>query len=307
MLNSMSNNGPEYRRSEVASEGVTLAVYEAGRTGDPDAPVVVLVHGYPDTHRVWDGVAAALAADHHVVAYDVRGAGDSGVPRPAEGEDDAAPYRFELLVADLRAVLDAVAGDRPVHLIGHDWGSIQCWEALTGGTLDGRIRTYTTISGPCLDHVGHWMRERRRRPGAYRALARQLGKSWYIGFFRLKGVSDWAWTAGLVPRVVRLMRAREGVPAEPAVSVADGLNGMRLYRANMDRTRFPQDRYAKVPVQVLVPTRDAYVSPALLEDVPRWVTSLRRRDIAAGHWVPLTEPGKVAGHIAEFVAANEPR
>ncbi|MQA96356.1 MAG: alpha/beta fold hydrolase [Streptosporangiales bacterium] len=303
----MSNNGaplwrPRYRRREVASEGVTLAVYEAGRVGDPDAPVVVLVHGYPDTHRVWDGVAAELEAGHHVVAYDVRGAGASGVPRAAPGAGDASPYRFELLVADLRAVLDAVAGDRPVHLVGHDWGSIQGWEAVTCGDLDGRLRSYTTISGPCLDHIGHWMRERRRRPGAYPALARQALKSWYIGFFRLKAVSDLAWRAGVVPRVVTVMRGREGVPAEPPVRTADGLHGMRLYRANMSRTRYPRDRYATIPVQALVPVRDAYVSPALLDDLPRWAPGLRRHDLDAGHWVPLTAPGLVAGRIAEFVA-----
>ena len=51
-----------------------LAVYEEGL---PDGPVLVCIHGYPDDHRVWDGVVDALSSRYRVVRYDVRGAGES--------------------------------------------------------------------------------------------------------------------------------------------------------------------------------------------------------------------------------------
>ena len=72
-----------------SADGVTLAVYEAG---NPDAPTVVAIHGYPDNHAVWDGVVQLLADTFHVVTYDVRGTGASDKP----GSRDA--YRYEQTV-----------------------------------------------------------------------------------------------------------------------------------------------------------------------------------------------------------------
>jgi pimeloyl-ACP methyl ester carboxylesterase len=116
--------------AEVTANGVTLLVSEHGSSGDP---TVILVHGYPDTQAVWSQVVESLADRFHVVTYDVRGAGGSTRPRPTKA------YAMELLAADLRAVIERASPDRPVHLVGHDWGSIQSWGALTGGHLDGRI------------------------------------------------------------------------------------------------------------------------------------------------------------------------
>src|SRR4051794_4794987 len=88
----------------VGAGGVELAVSERG---DPRAPTIVLVHGYPDTSAVWHPVAELLASSCHVVTYDVRGAGASGIPATTAG------YALEHLVTDLRAVIDATSPDRP--------------------------------------------------------------------------------------------------------------------------------------------------------------------------------------------------
>ena len=53
-----------------------------------------------------------------------------------------------------RAVVDAVSPERPVHLVGHDWGSIQAWAAVTDPSLGDRFASFTSMSGPSLDHVG---------------------------------------------------------------------------------------------------------------------------------------------------------
>ncbi|MFP4596292.1 alpha/beta fold hydrolase, partial [Ralstonia sp.] len=58
----------------VQSGDVTLAVKT---WGDPARPTVVLVHGYPDNSEVWHEMAPLLARDYYVIAYDVRGAGQS--------------------------------------------------------------------------------------------------------------------------------------------------------------------------------------------------------------------------------------
>ena len=63
-----------------SSDGVRIAVYEEG---NPDGPTVVLVHGWPDSHVLWDGVAPLLADRFRIVRYDNRGVGRSSVPKSA--------------------------------------------------------------------------------------------------------------------------------------------------------------------------------------------------------------------------------
>ncbi|GAA3114219.1 hypothetical protein GCM10010466_01650 [Planomonospora alba] len=265
----------------IRGDGVSLAVHERG---DPAGPTVVLVHGYPDDHRVWDPVAERLAGRHHVVAYDVRGAGASERPRGREA------YALTRLTADLRAVLDAVAPAGPVHLAGHDWGSIQGWEAVC--TLPGRFASFTSVSGPCLDHVGHWMRGADRRRAARQTLA-----SWYIGFFRLPVLPELAWRSGLAGRL--LHRAERHRPS----GVRDAVAGLELYRANIRaRLRRPLERRTPVPVQIVVATEDAYVTPPVAEAALAWVPDARVHRVRARHWLPLTHPDVLAGLIAEHVA-----
>ncbi len=68
----------------------------------------------------------------------------------------------------------------------------------------------------------------------------------------------------------------------------------------------PRPRYAHCPVQLLVPTLDRYVSPALGSDLARWVRQLTRTEIAGGHWVIIQQPALVARHVRAFIASVEP-
>ncbi|MBV9058646.1 MAG: SDR family oxidoreductase [Pseudonocardiales bacterium] len=280
-------------RDITATDGVTLRVHESGL---PGAPTVVCMHGYPDDHTLWDGVTAELAQRYHVVAYDVRGAGESGRPHGRQA------YRLDQLVRDLAAVIDAVSPDRPVHLLAHDWGSVQAWHAVTGQLLRGRISSYTSISGPCLHHADHWLRARVRRPTprAFRELVTQLRSSWYIAFFRLPLLPELAWRAGLIQRVL----ARTDGAGTP--TAANGVNGLQLYRANiMARLAALPARTTDVPVQVLAPQRDPFVSLSLQTDIARWVPNLAVRKLPAGHWLPRTHPHAVARCASELIDYTE--
>jgi pimeloyl-ACP methyl ester carboxylesterase len=285
----------------VTSGGIELAVFEEGNRA---GPVVLLVHGYPDTHEVWDEMCAELAADHRLVRYDVRGAGRSGRPVNLAG------YRLSQLADDLFAVIDAVGGQ--AHVVAHDWGSIQAWHAVTDPRAAGRIASFTSISGPCLDHVGYWFRRRLLRPTPRHVaqLGRQLAKSWYIGVFQLPLLAPAAWRWGLARRWPAVLHRVEGVaprPGFPADTLCgDAIRGISLYRANMGRRRpGPQPRRTGVPVQLITLTRDRYVSPALSEGLERWVPNLTRRTLAATHWSALTvQAPAVAGMIREFASAH---
>jgi pimeloyl-ACP methyl ester carboxylesterase len=289
----------------IDSEGLRLLVRESGPA---DGPTVVLVHGYPDTSQVWEDVAAGLRDRFHVVAYDVRGAGGSDCPAGREG------FTLDHLVTDLGAVIDATSPDRPVHLVGHDWGSIQSWEAVTTDRLAGRIASFTSISGPCLDHVGHLSR-RQRTSASPRDLGRfavQVLRSQYITAFHAPRVPELLWRSGWAGAALfGGLRRRYGVEpraGHPARTLhQDGAQGLELYRANMrQRLGRPGERRTDLPVQLIVPTQDGYVTPYLAEHAPApWVANLRVHRIHAGHWVPRTHPAQVAGLIASFAGQVE--
>ena len=165
--------------------------------GDPTLPVIVFVHGYPDNQTKWDDVARNLCQQYHVVTYDVRGCGRSFTPAATR-----ASYTLERLCADFTAVINAVSPNRPVHMVAHDCGSIQAWEFATEPALKGRIASYTSVSGPCLDHVGHWMRDRLKRPTPTNLFQffKQLFKSWYIYLFHLPWVPEALWRGSMLAR-----------------------------------------------------------------------------------------------------------
>lgn len=287
----------EPQRFAVKGDGVELAAY---RWGNAAGPTLLLVHGYPDNHEVWLPLIRELAADCQIIAYDVRGAGASDIPRKTGN------YRLEKLANDLEAVIKAVSPDRPVHLVAHDWGSIQSWEAVTEPRIQPLLASYTTISGPCLDHVGHWMRARlkEKRPRAFGQVIGQLVSSWYIGFFHTPLVPELLWRAGLARAWPTLLRRLEGVrESRPnPTQASDGHHGVKLYRANFITSLFrPRQRPTEVPVQLIVPTRDRFVRPQLFQDIDRWVPRLWRREVAAGHWQLMADPSRLAGWIREFV------
>ena len=271
--------------------------------GNPEATPIVLVHGYPDNHSVWDKVAAALSQEYLVIRYDVRGAGRSD--KPARTRD----YRLALLAKDLQAVVNAIIPDRPFHLVAHDWGSIQSWESVTDPDLQQRIRSYTSISGPCLDHVGFWIRNQIGSPanGGTTKVLRQLASSWYVFLFQLPLLPEMIWKAGLDkvwPNYLKTQEQVEDARFSPWQK-ADGQYGVKLYRANfLPRLLRPRPRHTRCPVQVIIPTRDAYVGRHLTEHLVHWTGKLTLQELDAPHWAPLTEPDAICQSVGSFVTAN---
>jgi len=296
---------PGAREFQVDTGEVKLAAVEAG---DPDRPTVLLVHGYPDSKRVWSSVMSYLVDRFHVVAYDVRGAGASTAPAPR-----AENYTLDRLEDDFVAVLDAIApaGSAPVHLVGHDWGSVQSWEFATSNRTRGRLASFTTVSGPCLDHFGHFIRRRFSKPTP-RNLGQALGqsaRSWYVYALHTPRIPERLWRGPLGRQWPKLLERMEHVapsPEYPGPTLPeDAANGAWLYRANVrERLLHPRrDRIAHVPVQLIVPLRDPYLSPRLYDDLDEWAPVLVRRTVDSGHWVPRLHPELFARWIEEFTGS----
>ena len=156
----------------IEANGISLYVEEHG-DGDP----VLLLHGWPDSARLWRHQVPVLAASgYRVITPDMRGFGRS--EHPAE----VRSYGLRNVVGDVSALLDQL-GVEAAHVVGHDWGAAVAW--LTAILRPDRVRTLTVISVP--------------HPLAPPTV-RQYEMAWYQLFFQFYGVAeatiqhdDWAW------------------------------------------------------------------------------------------------------------------
>lgn len=256
----------------VLSAGAQLAVY---RRGDPAAPTVLLVHGRSDTHDAWEAVSRRLESRFHTVSFDVRGSGASAAPPGRKG------YRIAALAADISAVAEAVSPETPVHLVGHGWGSVQAWEAVTAACAEHRIASFTSISGLGVDHVGSWIRRRifRPTPRRLRQLLGQALRSWRLirTPHRLRAAGKARHSSG--------EKRRTPLPLRDVAT--------RLAR--------PRSRFTAAPVQLIMPARDPRLTPALGEDLAQWAPRLWRRTVDATDWHPRRRPEDVAAAVSQFV------
>lgn len=282
-----------------SADDVRIAVYEQG---NPDGPTLVMAHGWPDSHVLWDGVVALLADRFRLIRYDSRGVGKSTVPKPVSA------YTIAKLADDLGAVIAAVSPGQPVHVLGHDWGSVATWEYLSRPGASDWVASFTSASGPGIAHYGGYIFDSLKRPHRPVQFARAIDRILRLTYW-------YPFAAPVVAPAVfkRLMRARgnklltDGVPAErrfrsDAVAT-DLVNSLKIYRALAvsPPTNLPADRYVGVPVQLIVAAKDPVVRPHGFDDLARWVPRLWRRDINAGHWSPMSHPQVLAAAVGELV------
>lgn len=286
----------------VASDGVRLVVRQWGR---PDAPTVLCVHGFPDDHTVWEGLAGDLAREWHVVALDVRGSGASDSTRRIRD------YRLDQLADNLGRVIDAVAPGKPVHLVGHDWGSVQAWHAATEPGMRHRVASLTSISGPCLDAVPQWARMQLRSGAAgWMAVASMWKSPLYMGLLMTPVLGRLLCRLGLVDRAIELAHRFETGTRPAGLSARRAQNNraaVKIYTANLlPRLLRPSRRHTSVPVQVLAPRRDIFITPASQHDVsPDLAPHAQIHSVAGGHWAPLFNPASITEQVHTFIRTTE--
>jgi pimeloyl-ACP methyl ester carboxylesterase len=118
------------------STGITMNVALAGAA---DAPPVIMIHGFPESHRTWRQIAVKLGDCLRLVMPDLRGFGDSDRPL------DVASYATDTLIADIFSLADALGIER-FALVGHDWGGAIAWAAALRGSP--RIARLAIINSP---------------------------------------------------------------------------------------------------------------------------------------------------------------
>lgn len=287
------------RPLSVVSDCVRLSGFEYG---DPSDETVILVHGWPDTLHLWARVTPLLAKRFHVVAYDQRGHGQSDVPTHWRG------FGFDHLVADLNAVADAVSPDRPVHIVGHDFGGIYAWDAVCAPNAVERIASFTCIAGTNLDEWGLFGQRTLRRPTPRRlaGLLGQILSSSYIVTLFIPRFPDLVLTAlGTPSRWRRALRLLSGIRAHD-VHLADSIGadlrrGVAIYRANISRLIRPRRDRTAVPVLMIHGRYDIAIRRIPLDGLADRAPKLRWRHISAGHWSPFSHPDQIAYLTAEFI------
>jgi len=292
------NTTIEKQQRYIQSADVTLSIYEWGQTS-VGRETLVFIHGYPDEAQIWDELASLLKSDFHIVTYDVRGTGLSGTPLSEAG------YHMDYLVSDIKEVIQQTSPNRPVHLIGHDLGALQGWEAVLDDKLKNHIKSYTALA-PSVDHVGIWLKENitSKHPARILAAMKQMISSSYMLFFNMPVIPELSWYAGLAkvwPQVVSQLEGKK-VAAHPN-QLKNGIHGLGFYRLNLFKPLLnAQKRYTSVPIHVLSMTKDRFVPQHIVDKQDRWVnSSFTRTDIHAGHWGIASHPDLIAVPIRNYI------
>jgi pimeloyl-ACP methyl ester carboxylesterase len=142
-----------------------------------EGPLVLMVHGFPETWYSWrHQMAPIAAAGFTAAAIDVRGYGGSDKPHPAEA------YAMERIVADVAGAIDALSPDAPAVLIGHDWGAPIVWNSAL--TRPDKVRAVAGLSVP---YVGV---PTRSMSDIIAEVFTRRGRFFYQHYFQAEGVAE---------------------------------------------------------------------------------------------------------------------
>jgi len=291
----------EFRRVGLAT-GVTLNV---ALDGPEDAPAIVLLHGFPESHRTWRGVAPLLSGEFRLIMPDQRGFAGSDRPQ------DVDAYATDILIDDIFALADTLGLER-FSLVGHDWGGAIAWGAAL--RRDPRLERLVIINAP--------------HPVVFQKSliedSDQRAASQYINAFRTPGfekaVEAMGFDAFFDKTFARLVDVSKISPAEREQYIAEwsqpgGFAAMlNWYRGSKVIVPPPGltvplpdwllRAFPKVPVPTLViwGMQDGALLPIQLEGLDELVEDLRIVRLSdAGHFAPWEAPAEVAGAVLDFL------
>jgi len=289
------------------STGVELDVQVAG---DPANPPVILLHGFPESHRTWRHQVPVLARDHFVLAPDQRGYARSSKPQGVEA------YRVEAIVADLLALADRFGIGR-FALAGHDWGGAVAWGAALANP--DRVARLLIVNAP---HPFLFQRALFDDP-------EQRAASQYITRFRDTGLDQGLVGAGLerflgstfARHLTRAIGGEDKAAYLDEWSQPGAMTAMlNWYRASgaivpapgedPPRPAFLDRPFPPVtqPTLVVWGMADKALRPSINADLAAHVPDLTLVEVAdAGHFVPWEKPEAVTDAMVDWLALTADR
>lgn len=297
----------------MLATGVELDVVDIG---PKDAPVLIFLHGFPESHRTWRFQLEHLSTHYRCIAPDQRGY--RGSSKPA----DVADYTPDKLTADIFALADAL-GVKQFTIVGHDWGGAIAWSVALAGqkggfhpAWDGRVTRAVIANAP---HPAVFQRllqtnKEQRAASQYMRLFRDTAND---GLIREHGI------AGL------LAVAFEGRVPSGGIQPADEIARLRAdwedrdaciamvnwYRASPMQVPDMDAPYAEPPVsdfpKLNIPTLviwaldDVALPPCNLDGLEQHIPNLTVKKVTdCGHFVPWEAPEAVNHAMDEFLAAT---
>ena len=266
-------------RVDVSGIGIEYEVTGQGRP-------VVLLHGFPDSGRLWRYQVPALAgAGFQVIVPDLRGYGRSDKPEAVQA------YSMTFLAADVLAVL-ADLGIARAHVVGHDWGAALAWGLAS--LVPGSVDHLAVLS------VGH--------PATFRRTSQQREKSWYMLLFQFPGIAE-RWLADNDWANFRTWAHHPDADQVIAELEATGslTPGLNWYRANIPPESWVAPRLTLPPVQAptlgVWSTGDIALTETQMTDSAENVSGPWRYERLDGpsHWMQLDAPDQVSELLLDFL------
>ncbi len=285
------------------STGVELDYIDEGPR---DAPVLIFLHGFPESHRTWRHQVAHFSGRYRCIAPDQRGYRGSSKPQ------EVAAYTPDKLIGDIFALADACGVD-DFTIVGHDWGGAIAWGVALTGQANGRVSRAIIANAP--------------HPAIFQRLLveneEQRAASQYIRAFRDSGndqlVRDHG-LGGLLLQAIKWDRPSAMEPEERDALLRDwqdrdaAFGMLNWYRASpinvpepgaVAPPALPLATFPKLSIPTLVIwALDDTALPACnlegLEEVVTDLTIVRVPD--CGHFVPWEAPGQVNAAMDTFLA-----
>ncbi|MDX1623201.1 MAG: alpha/beta hydrolase [Gemmatimonadota bacterium] len=295
----MSATPPTIRHESLEANGVRLHLALAG---DPDDPLILFLHGFPEFWYAWRRQLHEFGVDHLAAAPDQRGYARSSKPEEIE------EYRIERLAGDALAIADRFGKERFV-VVGHDWGGIVAWSL--GAFVPERVERLVIVNAP---HPAIFRRELAENPDQRKA-------SEYMTVFQYAEAEEALSADGFAALEGSILE--EGIEAGwfteedreaylEAWSRPGALSGMLAwYRAAGIHPGAPpesldegeaRDWTVPVPTLVIWGEQDRYLLPGNLVGLEELVPDLEIRRVPdTGHWIVHQKPDLVNEAIRGFL------
>jgi haloacetate dehalogenase len=286
--------GFEYQR--ITTGGATINVATRGR-GVP----LLLLHGYPETHRMWRRVAPTLAEEFAVVCADLRGYGDSSKP---EGAPDHANYSKRAMAGDMIEVMAAL-GHREFLLAGHDRGGRVAYRlALDHPAAVTRLALLDIVSTRAVYEQGgmalatayyHWYFLIQPRPLPERLIGNDPA-FWLDTVFRKLAADPGVISDAMIAEYLRTFGTPEGIHA----ACEDYRAGATVDLAN-DRADVSAGRKITCPTLILWGARG--VVGKVFRPLEAWhelVAGPMGAAIDCGHFIPEERPDETLRALRAF-------
>ncbi len=285
--------------------GIELDVVDEGPR---DGPVLIFLHGFPDSHRTWRHQIAHLSGHYRCIAPDQRGYRGSSKPKGVEN------YTPDKLIGDIFLLAAALNVDH-FTVVGHDWGGAIAWGVALVGQGTGRVTRAVIANAP---HPAIFPRllytnPQQRQASQYFRQFRDPANDALVEQFGLGGLLLKAF--GAVPENPKME------PEERAALLADWENReaaiamLNWYRASpmevldLDAPYELPAGWQPIPLPKLtIPTLviwaldDIALPPANLDGLDEYVTDLTIERVPdSGHFVQWEAPVQVNAALSAFL------